>query len=224
MCTRPPKRLLRISSATASRMKSDGDTRAALVIGSVPPFVRSCPAIAGHGASHSHRDLSVPIVRNPQVLSFLPMCWQKEPLRPWRLRGKLLPYPLLRGDHEQRTRYLARDLARNPEEALRALIRAFVRTSPENRLRYLDDAPIYDEPLVAYADGDDPLFDVYKTVVGPFHLTPREVWQAAPRGRGQPCAAQRGGLHPAHQRGHARQQPRPGRGALGALGAHAHLR
>ena len=79
------------------------------------------------------------------------------------------------------------DLEHNPEQAVRALIQSFVRTSPENRLRYLDDAPIYDEPLVAFADGDDPLFAQYKTAVGPFHLTPREVWQAAPRGEVSPA-------------------------------------
>ncbi len=80
-----------------------------------------------------------------------------------------------------------RNLARDPEGALRALIRAFARSSLDNRLCYLDDAPIFDEPLVAYADGDDPLFEVYKTAVGPFHMTPREVWQAASPGEARPA-------------------------------------
>lgn len=80
-----------------------------------------------------------------------------------------------------------RDPSKNSEEVLRALVRSFVRTSPANRLRYLDDTPIYDEPLVAYADGDDPLFDLYKTAVGPFHLTPRQVWQSAPAAGAAPA-------------------------------------
>jgi len=82
-----------------------------------------------------------------------------------------------------------RDLAQQPEEALRALIRSFVRNSPENRLRHLDGGPIFEEPLVAYADGDDPLFMQYKSeaIIGPFHLTPREVWQAAPQGEVAPA-------------------------------------
>lgn len=50
--------------------------------------------------------------------------------------------------------------------------------SPLNRLQNIDDSPIWEEPLVGFADGDDPLFDLYKTVVGEFHLTPREALAA----------------------------------------------
>jgi len=54
-------------------------------------------------------------------------------------------------------------------------IRAFVAESPENRHKAIDDSPIFDAPLVAVADGDDPLFAQYKTIIGDFHMTPREV-------------------------------------------------
>ena len=59
--------------------------------------------------------------------------------------------------------------------SLAAFIRTVVRGSPGNRLQYFDDSPIFDEPLVAVADGDDPLFEEYKRVIGSHHLTPREV-------------------------------------------------
>jgi len=58
---------------------------------------------------------------------------------------------------------------------IRDAIEAFVRESPENRLHLIDDSPIFDAPLVAFADGHDPLFTEYKEIIGPFHLTPGEV-------------------------------------------------
>ena len=54
-------------------------------------------------------------------------------------------------------------------------IKDYVRTSPLNHLTAFDNAPIVDEPIVAFADGDDPIFQEYKTVIGDFHLTPREL-------------------------------------------------
>ncbi len=59
--------------------------------------------------------------------------------------------------------------------SLAALIRAVTRDSHGNRLRHFDNSPIFDEPLVAVADGDDPLFEEYKRVIGPHHFTPREM-------------------------------------------------
>jgi len=54
-------------------------------------------------------------------------------------------------------------------------IARYVRDRPENRLPAFEGAPIFDEPLVGYANGDDPIFERFKTVVGNDHLTPREV-------------------------------------------------
>jgi len=53
-------------------------------------------------------------------------------------------------------------------------IKAFARTSPINRLPMTDDF-IFDEPLVQFADGDDPIFTEYKTIIDPAHFTPREA-------------------------------------------------
>ena len=65
--------------------------------------------------------------------------------------------------------------AEDAASLMRDAIKAFVEESPENRLRFIDDSPMFDEPLVAFADGDDPLFTQYKEIIGDFHLTPREV-------------------------------------------------
>ncbi len=54
-------------------------------------------------------------------------------------------------------------------------IRSYISTSPLNRLRDLDGSPIWEEPLVGFADGDDPLFALYREVVAPEHMTPREA-------------------------------------------------
>lgn len=56
-------------------------------------------------------------------------------------------------------------------------IKTFVRESPLNRLKEFDGGPIYDEPLVGFASGDDPLFQDYKRIIGDFHFTPREAFE-----------------------------------------------
>src|SRR3989304_9565825 len=57
-------------------------------------------------------------------------------------------------------------------------IKKYVAESPLNSLKDIDGSPMWEEPLVGFADGDDPLFDQYKTVVGEFHLTPPEALAA----------------------------------------------
>ena len=54
-------------------------------------------------------------------------------------------------------------------------IKEFVRNSPLNRVPSTDNQPFFDEPLVQFADGDDPIFTEYKTIISPTHLTPREA-------------------------------------------------
>ncbi len=59
-------------------------------------------------------------------------------------------------------------------------IKEFVRTSPANRMPLVAEAyNIFDEPLVRFADGDDPIFTEYKTIISPIHLTPREALSQA---------------------------------------------
>jgi epoxyqueuosine reductase len=54
-------------------------------------------------------------------------------------------------------------------------IQAFVRQSPLNRLPGPESACIFDEPLVQFASGADPIFTEYKAIIAPSHLTPREA-------------------------------------------------
>ena len=63
----------------------------------------------------------------------------------------------------------------NPARFLKESARDYVSSSPGNRLRAFGGTPIFDEPLVGFADGDDPIFTEYKTIIGDFHLTPREA-------------------------------------------------
>jgi epoxyqueuosine reductase len=54
-------------------------------------------------------------------------------------------------------------------------VREFLRTNPDNRLSFVDEYVMWDDPLVGFADGDDPIFTEYKTIISPEHLTPREA-------------------------------------------------
>lgn len=63
----------------------------------------------------------------------------------------------------------------NPARFLEAEIKAFILQSPGNCLKDIDGSPIFEEPLVGFADGDDSLFQDYKRIIGEFHFTPREA-------------------------------------------------
>ena len=67
------------------------------------------------------------------------------------------------------------ELQTDTAELIAKAIKEFVRTSPKNRLPETDNDFIFDEPLVGFADGDDPIFTEYKTIIDPVHLTPREA-------------------------------------------------
>ena len=71
------------------------------------------------------------------------------------------------------------NLRTDPARYLEAEIKRFILESPDNRLKNVDGSPMFDEPLVGFADGDDKLFRDYKTIIGEFHLTPKEVLQQA---------------------------------------------
>ena len=44
--------------------------------------------------------------------------------------------------------------------------------------------PIFEEPLVGFVRGNDPIFDRFKEIIGPHHFTPWEImrWQAEKNG------------------------------------------
>ncbi|MFC1899652.1 hypothetical protein ACFLXP_04930 [Chloroflexota bacterium] len=66
-------------------------------------------------------------------------------------------------------------LKSSPEEFVKEVIKEFTRTSPANRLSFLDNYVMWDKPLVRFADGDDPLFNEFKSIIAPTHFTPREA-------------------------------------------------
>ncbi|MFQ6110460.1 MAG: hypothetical protein ACE5LX_00370 [Nitrospinota bacterium] len=65
------------------------------------------------------------------------------------------------------------------ERYLKRAIREFILKSPDNRLHLIDGEPLFEEPLVAFAQGRDPLFEELKRIIGPFHLTPKELLKEA---------------------------------------------
>ncbi len=71
----------------------------------------------------------------------------------------------------------------NPTLFLEKVIKEYVATSPKNAFSSFNGEPIFDEPLVGFADGDDPIFQEYKVIIGGFHLTPRETLEMRLRGK-----------------------------------------
>jgi epoxyqueuosine reductase len=63
----------------------------------------------------------------------------------------------------------------DPAAAIEHEIKAFVLSSPLNRMPATRELRIFDEPLVRFADGNDPLYTEYKTLIDPAHLTPFEA-------------------------------------------------
>jgi epoxyqueuosine reductase len=66
-----------------------------------------------------------------------------------------------------------------------------VANHPDNSMEYPHYGErIYDEPLVGFVRGDDPLLDDYKRIIGPHHFTPEEImaWQAKKNGVPAPKA------------------------------------
>ena len=49
----------------------------------------------------------------------------------------------------------------------------FVQEEPGNRFPGSDQL-YFDDPLIGVVSADDPLFQQYKQIIGPFHCTPRE--------------------------------------------------
>ena len=56
------------------------------------------------------------------------------------------------------------------------VIKDFIENSAENTLQNKANERAFDEPLVGFSKGDDPIYESYKTYVGPFHWTPHEIF------------------------------------------------
>ncbi|SPF40320.1 conserved hypothetical protein [Syntrophobacter sp. SbD1] len=60
-------------------------------------------------------------------------------------------------------------------DSIESIIKEFVETSPENSLKNSANDRAFDSPLIGFSSGADPLYQDFKTHVGPFHWTPKEA-------------------------------------------------
>ncbi|MDH7500375.1 MAG: twin-arginine translocation signal domain-containing protein [candidate division NC10 bacterium] len=65
----------------------------------------------------------------------------------------------------------------DPAVWIDSVVREFTLHSPLNSLQNAQKEKAWDEPLVGFSRGDDPLYQAYKEHVGPFHWTPLEAFQ-----------------------------------------------
>lgn len=59
---------------------------------------------------------------------------------------------------------------------IEGVITGFIERSPHNTLQNQTNDKAFDTPMVGFSRGDDPIYDAYKEVVGPFHWTPLEIF------------------------------------------------
>ena len=59
---------------------------------------------------------------------------------------------------------------------LQDIIEDFIENSPENTLQGPFDEKAFENPLIGFSRGDDPLFEDYKIHVGIYHWTPLEIF------------------------------------------------
>ena len=57
-----------------------------------------------------------------------------------------------------------------------SLIEDFIADSPENTLQNPAQDRAFENPLVGFSNGADSLYERYKEVVGPYHWTPKEIF------------------------------------------------
>lgn len=68
-------------------------------------------------------------------------------------------------------------ISEDPTRFFSGTIREYIASSANNVMPHFEGEPIWDDPLVGFADGDDAIFQEYKQIIGQFHLTPREVME-----------------------------------------------
>ena len=71
---------------------------------------------------------------------------------------------------------------------IEGVVRDFLMHSPENTLRNLANDRAFEEVIIGFSRGDNPLYEAYKELVGPFHWTPLEIFtKTFPGGEIQPA-------------------------------------
>ncbi len=63
-------------------------------------------------------------------------------------------------------------------EWIESVIKNFVNHSQENTLKNKENDPAWEEPLVGFSSGADPLYDFLKADIGSFYFTPYEIFNA----------------------------------------------
>ncbi|HWQ75609.1 MAG TPA: hypothetical protein VN441_09855 [Syntrophomonas sp.] len=77
------------------------------------------------------------------------------------------------------------------EEWFFTIIQEKVLSHPLNKLEYpFCGEHIFDQPIIGFVRGDDPIWTEYKKIIGPFHFNPEEImgWQAKNNGVEAPKA------------------------------------
>ena len=74
---------------------------------------------------------------------------------------------------------------KDPNRVLEQLIKNFIKENELNRRVQIGNGFYWEEPLVGFASGLDPLFFEYKSIIGSFHLTPREIIAEALKEKGR---------------------------------------
>ena len=59
---------------------------------------------------------------------------------------------------------------------IEGIVRNFLIHSPENTLKNQAKDRAFEEVIIGFSKGDDPLYRAYKELVGPFHWTPLEIF------------------------------------------------
>jgi epoxyqueuosine reductase QueG len=59
---------------------------------------------------------------------------------------------------------------------IQTVIQEFIERSPENTLKNQGNDKAFENSLVGFSSGDDPLYESYKEYIGPFHWTPHEIF------------------------------------------------
>lgn len=65
---------------------------------------------------------------------------------------------------------------KNPAIWLETLIKNFILKSPENSLKNKENDKAWDEPIVGFSSGGDPLYQSFKEDIGDFYWTPLEIF------------------------------------------------
>lgn len=73
------------------------------------------------------------------------------------------------------------------KDSVEMIITQFMKSSPDNSLKMETGEPAWEEILIGYSSGDDPIFDDFKEYVGESHFTPLEIFNMTyPENKAEP--------------------------------------